>query len=110
MTSLNDTNPIVDRIMDDDFVETLIFANSDGMPLFTNTTLVQATLLGTKMNHLGSIVRTCIKELDVFDEALIVRVSTKKVDILMAPHQEFNIVIGLRKNMQVKNPKNTGQK
>ncbi|CAH4023844.1 unnamed protein product [Pieris brassicae] len=91
--SLNEINPIVDRIMEDESVEGVIMTNQEGEPILTNINLMNATNYGIAMRRLGAITQASIKDLDPFDEVLILRVTTKKLEIMTAPHSEFNVIV-----------------
>ncbi|CAF4858650.1 unnamed protein product [Pieris macdunnoughi] len=91
--SLNEINPIVDRIMEDESVEGVIMTNQEGEPILTNINLMNATNYGIAMSRLGAMTQASIKDLDPFDEVLILRVTTKKLEIMTAPHSEFNVIV-----------------
>ncbi|CAH2245400.1 jg12913 [Pararge aegeria aegeria] len=91
--SLNEINPIVDRIMEDDSVEGVVLTNKEGVPVLTNMNLIGATNYGLAMRRLGYMTHLSIAEIDPFDEVLILRIRTKKLEVMVAPHLEFNIVV-----------------
>ncbi|KAL0861342.1 hypothetical protein ABMA27_008895 [Loxostege sticticalis] len=90
---INEANPIIDRIMDDDSVAGVIMTNKEGAPILTNISTTRATNYGLKLNRFGAMTQIYIKELDPFDEVLAVRFHTKKVEVMLAPHPEFNIIV-----------------
>ncbi|XP_052756303.1 uncharacterized protein LOC116413373 [Galleria mellonella] len=90
---VNTVNPIVDRIMEDESVEGVIMTNKDGAPVLTNISLRRATNFGLALKRFGTLTQNYIKELDPFDEVLVIRINTKKIEMLVAPHTEFNITI-----------------
>ncbi|VVC91353.1 unnamed protein product [Leptidea sinapis] len=100
--SLNEINPIVDRIMEDDSVEGVIMANNEGEPILTNMHLMNATAYSLAMHRLGVMVQNCVKEVDPFDEVMVLRVNTKKVEIMTAPHKDFCIIIVQHSRSKVK--------
>ncbi|XP_072948326.1 dynein light chain roadblock-type 2-like [Epargyreus clarus] len=91
--SINNVNPIIDRIMDDESVESVIMTNKEGAPILTNINLTSATNFGIALSRLGVMTQICITEVDPLDEVLILRVNTKKMEIMVAPHREFNIIV-----------------
>ncbi|CAH2097464.1 unnamed protein product [Euphydryas editha] len=91
--SLNEINPIVDRIMEDDSVEGVIMTNKEGIPILTNFNLMGATNYGLSMKRLGDMTQISAKEIDPFDEVLVLRLKTKKIEIMVVPNREFNIIV-----------------
>ncbi|XP_023951642.2 dynein light chain roadblock-type 1-like [Bicyclus anynana] len=91
--SLNKINPVVDRIMEDDSVEGVILTNKEGVPILTNTNLISATHCGPAMQRLGLMAHRGVTEIDQFDEVLVLRLKTKKLEVMVAPHSEFNIIV-----------------
>ncbi|CAG4939280.1 dynein light chain roadblock-type 1-like isoform X1 [Colias croceus] len=104
--SLNEINPIVDRIMEDESVEGVVMTNQEGEPVLTNINLMNATNYGIAMRRLGIMTQTAIKELDPFDEVLILRLNTKKIEIMTAPHKEFSITVMQHSRIKSKQKKN----
>ncbi|KAJ0171306.1 hypothetical protein K1T71_012856 [Dendrolimus kikuchii] len=92
-SSINKVNPVVDRIMDDESVEGVIMTNKEGAPILTNITLTGASNYGLRLQQFGSITQMYKKEMDPFDEVLIIRLHTKKLEIMFATNPEFNIVV-----------------
>ncbi|RVE50806.1 hypothetical protein evm_004555 [Chilo suppressalis] len=91
--NINNVNPIVDRLMEDDSVDCVIMTNKDGTPILTNTSPTTATNYGLILHPIGSLAHIYIKELDALDEVIVTRIITKNVEILIAPHREFNIIV-----------------
>ncbi|XP_047540358.1 uncharacterized protein LOC125073541 [Vanessa atalanta] len=91
--SLNEINPVVDRIMEDDSVEGVIMTNKEGIPILTNVNLMAATNHGLGMKRLGEMTKISTKEIDIFDDVLVLRLITKKIEIIVAPNKEFNIIV-----------------
>ncbi|XP_053618074.1 dynein light chain roadblock-type 2-like [Plodia interpunctella] len=90
---LNKVNPMVDRIMNDDSVGGVIMTNKEGAPILTNTNLMAANNYGAALRRLGSFTQASIKDMDPFDEVLVLRVNTKKLEMMVAPHAEFSIIV-----------------
>ncbi|KAJ8710574.1 hypothetical protein PYW08_009089 [Mythimna loreyi] len=90
---INTSNPIVDRIMDDDSVEGVIMTNKEGAPILTNVSVTSATNYGRGLRKFGSLAQMYVKELNPLEEIMIIRILTKKNEIIMAPDDEFNIVV-----------------
>ncbi|XP_068625225.1 dynein light chain roadblock-type 2-like [Battus philenor] len=91
--SLNSVNPIVDRIMEDDSVEGVVMTNGQGMPILTNINVMGATNYGLALRRLGSMAQAGVKEVDPFDEVIMMRLNTRKHEIMVAHHSEFNIIV-----------------
>ncbi|XP_046973686.1 uncharacterized protein LOC124540261 [Vanessa cardui] len=91
--SLNEINPVVDRIMEDDSVEGVIMTNQEGIPILTNVNLMGATNYGLAMKRLGEMTQISTKEIDIFDDVLVLRLITKKIEIIVTPNMEFNIIV-----------------
>ncbi|KPJ09946.1 Dynein light chain roadblock-type 1 [Papilio machaon] len=91
--SLNAVNPIVDRIMEDESVEGVVMTNKDGSPILTNINVMGATNYGTAMRRLGFMAQAGVKEIDPFDEVLILRLKTQKLEVMAAHHSEFNVIV-----------------
>ncbi|CAH0717649.1 unnamed protein product, partial [Brenthis ino] len=62
-SSLNDVNPIVDRIMEDDSVEGVIMTNEEGVPILTSINLNGATNYSLALKRLGEMTRNSTKEI-----------------------------------------------
>ncbi|XP_063628999.1 dynein light chain roadblock-type 1-like [Cydia splendana] len=90
---MNERNPIVDRIMDGDSVDTVIMANKEGSPILTNINLSVSTRYATRMLRLGTMIHHLIMELDPFDEPLVFRLKSTKEEVMVAPHREFSIIV-----------------
>ncbi|XP_021194837.2 dynein light chain roadblock-type 1 [Helicoverpa armigera] len=91
--TINSANPIVDRIMDDDSVEGVIMTNKEGAPILTNMSVTSATNYGRALHKFGQISQIYIKELNPLEEIIIIRIHTKKDEIMVAPDSEFNIMV-----------------
>ncbi|XP_013137884.1 PREDICTED: uncharacterized protein LOC106102837 [Papilio polytes] len=91
--SLNAVNPIVDRIMEDESVEGVVMTNKDGSPILTNINVMGATNYGIAMRRLGFMAQAGVKEIDPFDEVLILRLKTQKLEVMVAHHSEFNVIV-----------------
>ncbi|XP_061380523.1 dynein light chain roadblock-type 1-like [Danaus plexippus] len=102
---INKINPMVDRMMEDDSVEGVIMTNKEGVPILTNTNLVAATNYGIGMRNLGQMAQISAQEIDPFDEVLILRIITKKIEVMVAPRQEFAIVVMQHARTNKKNAK-----
>ncbi|KAM3955949.1 dynein light chain roadblock-type 1 [Aphomia sociella] len=107
---INTVNPIIDRIMDDDSVEGVVMTNKEGAPILTNISLTSATNFGLELKLIGTLAQTYSKELDPFDEVLVVRINTKKIEMMLAPHSEFNIIVVQHARHKMKNLKNKRNK
>ncbi|CAB3260124.1 unnamed protein product [Arctia plantaginis] len=103
--AINTSNPIVDRIMDDDSVEGVIMTNKEGAPIFTNVSVTHATLYARHLHKYGVMSMTYMTELDPLDEILVIRMQTKKNELILTPHRDFLIIIiqHSRKNTKVTN-------
>ncbi|XP_061724094.1 dynein light chain roadblock-type 1-like [Cydia pomonella] len=99
---MNERNPIVDRIMDGDSVDTVIMANKEGSPILTNMNLSISTRYATSMQRLGTMVHHLIMELDPFDEPLVFRLKSSKEEVMVAPHREFSIIVVQREKANKK--------
>ncbi|XP_059055919.1 uncharacterized protein LOC131849814 [Achroia grisella] len=104
--NINGINPIVDRIIEDESVEGVIMTNRDGAPILTNISLTRATNFGLALKRLGTMIQSYIQELDPFDEVLAVRINTKQIEMLVAPHTEFNIIVVQHARHKIKHMKN----
>ncbi|KAI8432520.1 hypothetical protein MSG28_013517 [Choristoneura fumiferana] len=102
--SINEVNPIIDRIMEDESVEVVVMANTEGLPILTNVNVLGATNYATAIHRLSTMVQNIIKEMDPFDEALVFRMKTSKAEVMTAPHKEFSIII-VQQARQKKNMK-----
>ncbi|KAG6453879.1 dynein light chain roadblock-type 1 [Manduca sexta] len=91
--TINTVNPIIDRIMEDESVEGVIMTNKEGAPILTNVSLTTATNYGLSFNRYGNMAQNYIKELDPFDAVIVMRINTKKIEIMVAPDPEFNIIV-----------------
>ncbi|CAH2057022.1 unnamed protein product, partial [Iphiclides podalirius] len=91
--SLNEVNPIVDRLMEDESVEGVVMTNKEGSPILTNINMMGATNYGTAMQNLGHMAQASVKEIDPFDEVLVIRLHTNKLEVMTAHHSEFNIIV-----------------
>ncbi|CAH1640798.1 unnamed protein product [Spodoptera littoralis] len=91
--TINCANPIVDRIMEDDSVEGVIMTNKEGVPILTNVSITSATNYGRALHKFGVLSQMYIKELDPLEEIMILRIHTKKNEIMMAPENDFNIIV-----------------
>ncbi|XP_013161877.1 PREDICTED: uncharacterized protein LOC106113575 isoform X2 [Papilio xuthus] len=91
--SLNAVNPIVDRIMEDESVEGVVMTNKYGSPILTNINVMGATNYGNAMRRLGFMAQAGVKEIDPFDEVLILRLKTQKLEVMVAHHSEFNVIV-----------------
>ncbi|CAK1590887.1 unnamed protein product [Parnassius mnemosyne] len=103
--SINEINPIIDRIMEDESVEGVVMTNKEGAPILTNINLMGAANYGTAMQSLGFMAQACVKEIDPFDEVIIMRTNTRKFEIMLAPDPEFNIVVLQRSRIKSKQKK-----
>ncbi|CAG5020773.1 unnamed protein product [Parnassius apollo] len=88
--------------MEDESVEGVVMTNKEGAPILTNINLMGAANYGIAMQKLGSMAQACVKELDLFDEVIIMRTDTRKFEIMLAPHPEFNIVVLQRSRIKSK--------
>ncbi|CAH2097465.1 unnamed protein product [Euphydryas editha] len=79
--------------MEDDSVEGVIMTNKEGIPILTNFNLMGATNYGLSMKRLGDMTQISAKEIDPFDEVLVLRLKTKKIEIMVVPNREFNIIV-----------------
>lgn len=79
--------------MEDDSVEGVIMTNKEGTPILTNISSTRATNYGMSLQTIGYLAQIYIKELDTFDEVLVTRIITKNLEIMLAPHPEFNIIV-----------------
>ncbi|XP_045762689.1 dynein light chain roadblock-type 1-like [Maniola jurtina] len=107
--SLNNVNPIVDRIMEDDSVEGVIMTNKEGVPVLTNMNVVGATHYGLAMRRLGYMAHLSVTEIDPFDEVLVLRIKTKKLEMMVVPYSECNIVVMQHARANKKMPNRTKQ-
>ncbi|KAL4716008.1 hypothetical protein ACJJTC_003797 [Scirpophaga incertulas] len=90
---INEVNPVIDRIMEDESIEGVIMTNKEGAPILTNISSIKATNYGVSLHHIGKLTQIYMKELDTTDEVLVTRIRTKDVEIMVAPHPEFNIIL-----------------
>ncbi|XP_041969558.1 uncharacterized protein LOC121726308 isoform X2 [Aricia agestis] len=93
ISTLNEANPIVDRILEDESVQGVVMTNKEGNPIFTNINLQHANTYGKAIQQLGLMTKYSVTEIDPFDEVLVVRLQTKKLEVLAVPHKEFNIAV-----------------
>ncbi|KAJ2941359.1 hypothetical protein O0L34_g3561 [Tuta absoluta] len=101
-TSMNTVNPVIDRIVEDDSVDSVILINQQGEPIYTNISVVNATNFGGKLYPLGQVVRDAVKDLNVFDEVMVLRIDTKKYEIMMVPEEEFGVIVVQRARLKAK--------
>ncbi|XP_026728493.1 dynein light chain roadblock-type 1-like [Trichoplusia ni] len=91
--TINTANPIVDRIMDDDSVEGVVMTNREGAPILTNVSVTGATNYGRALHKFGLLSQMYVKELNPTEEIMIIRIRTRKNEIMVAPDKEFSIVV-----------------
>ncbi|XP_028036713.1 dynein light chain roadblock-type 1-like [Bombyx mandarina] len=99
---INNINPVIDRIMEDESVEGVIMTNKDGCPIMTNVNAAGATNYALALHRFGVMVQTCVKEMDPFDAVLVMRLHTKKKEIMVVPDPSFNIIVLQQARQKIK--------
>ncbi|CAH0696415.1 unnamed protein product [Spodoptera exigua] len=82
------------------FVTTLVMMTSEfdyndslRAPILTNVSITAATNYGRALHKFGVLSQMYIKEVNPLEEIMILRIHTKKNEIMMAPDNEFNIIV-----------------
>ncbi|KAI5633276.1 roadblock/LC7 domain-containing protein [Phthorimaea operculella] len=101
-SSMNRINPVIDRITDDDSVDSVILINQEGDPIYTNVPVINATNIGKNLCPLGRVVRDAVKDLNVLDNLMVLRIDTKKYEIMMVPEEDFGVVVVQRARLKAK--------
>ncbi|XP_063542561.1 dynein light chain roadblock-type 2-like [Cydia strobilella] len=86
------------RINENANVVGTIIVNCEGFPETTTLDSLTAATYSTHMRSLSNYAQNAIKEVDVLDELVVLRMVSKKTEAVVVPDDEFHIIVVMRKS------------
>ncbi|CAH0597152.1 unnamed protein product [Chrysodeixis includens] len=86
------------RINENGNVIGTIIVNREGFPETTTLDSLTAATYSNHMRNLSHHASNALKEIDVTDELMILRVVSKKYEAVVAPDKEFHLVVVMRRH------------
>ncbi|XP_034826022.1 dynein light chain roadblock-type 2-like [Maniola hyperantus] len=85
------------RINENGNVVGTIIVNREGFPETTTLDSLTAATYSTHMRNLSHHASNALKEIDVTDELVVLRLVSKKSEAVVAPDHEFHLIVVMRK-------------
>ncbi|XP_026320549.1 dynein light chain roadblock-type 2-like [Hyposmocoma kahamanoa] len=85
------------RINENGNVVGTIIVNVEGFPETTTLDSLTAATYSTHMRNLSHHASNALKEIDILDELLVLRLVSKKTEAVVAPDKEFHLIVVMRK-------------
>ena len=89
----NEVEEAVKRINSHKGVLGILIVNTDGIPIKTTLEPAETVQLGALVTHFAKKTRGVIQQLDPENELTFVRVRSKKHEILIAPDDDYTLVV-----------------
>ncbi|XP_059055689.1 dynein light chain roadblock-type 2-like [Achroia grisella] len=91
------TNTMV-RINENGNVVGTIIVNCEGFPETTTLDSLTAATYSTHMRNLSHHASNALKEIDVTDELVVLRLISRKTEAVVAPDHEFHLIAVMRRS------------
>ncbi|CAB3249606.1 unnamed protein product [Arctia plantaginis] len=85
------------RINENACVSGTIIVNREGFPETTTLDSLTAATYSTHMRNLSYHASNALKEIDVTDELVVLRLVSKKTEAAVAPDDEFHLIVVMRR-------------
>ena len=89
----NEVEEAVKRINSHKGVLGILIVNTDGIPIKTTLEPAETVQLGALVTHFAKKTSGVIQQLDLENELTFVRVRSKKHEILIAPDDDYTLVV-----------------
>ncbi|XP_075985210.1 dynein light chain roadblock-type 2-like [Anticarsia gemmatalis] len=86
------------RINENGCVVGTIIVNCEGFPETTTLDSLTAATYSTHMRNLSHYASNALKEIDVLDELVVLRLVSRKTEAVVAPDDEFHLIVVMRRN------------
>ncbi|XP_026490189.1 dynein light chain roadblock-type 2-like [Vanessa tameamea] len=87
MTRINENGNVVGSII----------VNCEGFPETTTLDSLTAATYSTHMRNLSHHASNALKEIDVTDELMVLRLVSRKSEAVVAPDHEFHLIVVMRR-------------
>ncbi|OWR53540.1 dynein light chain roadblock-type 2-like [Danaus plexippus] len=86
------------RINENGNVVGTIIVNCEGFPETTTLDSLTAATYSTHMRNLSHHASNALKEIDVTDELVVLRLVSRKSEAVVAPDHEFTLIVVMRRS------------
>lgn len=74
-------------------VHGIIVVNADGAPIRSDLDNSTTLLIATQCKNLAAMANGAVRDLDPRNELTILRVRSKKNELIIAPHQDYLLIV-----------------
>lgn len=85
------------RINENGNVVGTIIVNSEGFPETTTLDSLTAATYSTHLRTLSHLASNALKEIDVTDDLVALRLVSRKAEAVVAPDPEFHLIVVMRR-------------
>ncbi|XP_021194833.1 dynein light chain roadblock-type 2 [Helicoverpa armigera] len=86
------------RINENGNVVGTIIVNCEGFPETTTLDSLTAATYSNHMRNLSHHASNALKEIDVTDELVVLRLVSRKTEAVVAPDEEFHLIVVMRRH------------